>query len=76
MSSYCSNVCSVAGSHVRGLETTAEYDAKSKEFVLNTPHLTSIKCWPGNCKPHSINTNAIVCIEHLYCVVLQTEISL
>lgn len=44
------------GSHVRGLETTAEYDAKSKEFVLNTPHLTSIKCWPGNLGKSSNHT--------------------
>ena len=35
------------GSNVRGLETIAEYDKSTEEFVLNTPTLTSIKFWPG-----------------------------
>lgn len=36
------------GTFVRGLETTATYDAKTKEFVLNSPTLSSYKWWPGN----------------------------
>ena len=35
------------GSNVRGIETTAEYDHKTQEFILNTPTLTSRKWWPG-----------------------------
>jgi flavocytochrome c len=35
------------GSNVRGLMTTAEYDSKTEEFVLNTPTLRSMKWWPG-----------------------------
>jgi len=35
------------GSNVRGLETIAEYDRNTEEFVLNTPTLSSIKFWPG-----------------------------
>lgn len=35
------------GSNVRGLRTTAEYDKKTQEFVLNTPTLQSMKWWPG-----------------------------
>mmetsp|Transcript_9065 Transcript_9065/g.12148 ORF Transcript_9065/g.12148 Transcript_9065/m.12148 type:complete len:713 (+) Transcript_9065:72-2210(+) len=35
------------GSNVRGLQTIAEYDPKTEEFVLNTPTLKSIKWWPG-----------------------------
>jgi acyl-CoA oxidase len=35
------------GSNVRGLQTIAEYDAKTQEFVLNTPTLRSMKWWPG-----------------------------
>jgi acyl-CoA oxidase len=35
------------GSNVRGLMTTAEYDTKTEEFVLNTPTLRSMKWWPG-----------------------------
>lgn len=35
------------GTFIRGLETTATYDPKMKEFVLNSPNLTSYKWWPG-----------------------------
>lgn len=35
------------GTFIRGLETTATYDPKSQEFVLNSPTLTSYKWWPG-----------------------------
>ncbi len=35
------------GSNVRGLQTIAEYDKNTEEFVLNTPTLTSMKWWPG-----------------------------
>ena len=35
------------GSNVRGIETTATYDANRKEFVINSPTLTSTKWWPG-----------------------------
>jgi acyl-CoA oxidase len=36
------------GSFIRGLETTATFDEKTDEFVLNSPTLTSMKWWPGN----------------------------
>lgn len=35
------------GTFVRGLETTATYDAAAKEFVLHSPTLSSTKWWPG-----------------------------
>ncbi|KAL0267839.1 UNVERIFIED_CONTAM: hypothetical protein PYX00_009994 [Menopon gallinae] len=35
------------GTFIRGLETTAHYDVEKKEFVLNSPTLTSYKWWPG-----------------------------
>lgn len=35
------------GTFIRGLETTATYDEKTQEFVLNTPTLTAHKWWPG-----------------------------
>jgi acyl-CoA oxidase len=35
------------GTFLRGLETTATYDPKTEEFVLNSPTRTSIKWWPG-----------------------------
>ncbi|KAJ9577675.1 hypothetical protein L9F63_005755, partial [Diploptera punctata] len=35
------------GTFIRGLETTAHYDSKAQEFVLNSPTLTSYKWWPG-----------------------------
>jgi acyl-CoA oxidase len=35
------------GSNVQGIETTAEFDRASQEFVLHSPTLTSRKWWPG-----------------------------
>lgn len=39
-----------SGTFIRGLETTATYDPKTKEFILDSPTLTSKKYWPGCCK--------------------------
>merc|ERR1711964_862825 len=36
------------GSNVRGLQTTAHYDASAQEFVLNTPTLQATKWWNSN----------------------------
>lgn len=36
------------GSNVRGLETTATFDKDTDEFILDTPHLTSMKWWISN----------------------------
>ena len=36
------------GSNVRQVETVAEYDEKTGEFVLNTPSQTAMKFWIGN----------------------------
>ncbi|KAK3759079.1 hypothetical protein RRG08_010693 [Elysia crispata] len=35
------------GSFLRGLETTAEYDVRTREFILNSPSITASKFWPG-----------------------------
>lgn len=35
------------GSYIRGFETTATYDKKSQEFVINSPTDTSTKFWIG-----------------------------
>ncbi|XP_012160092.1 probable peroxisomal acyl-coenzyme A oxidase 1 [Ceratitis capitata] len=35
------------GTFIRGLETRADYDMKSEEFILNTPSLSAYKWWPG-----------------------------
>ena len=35
------------GSNVQGLETTAIFDHKTDEFVINTPTITATKWWPG-----------------------------
>ena len=35
------------GSDVANLETTATFDSKTDEFVLNTPSQTATKWWPG-----------------------------
>ncbi|XP_028031521.1 probable peroxisomal acyl-coenzyme A oxidase 1 [Bombyx mandarina] len=47
------------GTFVRGLETTATYDPKTKEFVLHSPSLTAYKWWPGGLA-HTAN----------YCIVM------
>ncbi len=36
------------GSNVMELQTTATYDPKTKEFVINTPTDRDIKIWIGN----------------------------
>ncbi|EGC33499.1 hypothetical protein DICPUDRAFT_48894 [Dictyostelium purpureum] len=36
------------GSNVRNIETIAEYDHQSKEFVINSPTPSSTKFWIGN----------------------------
>ncbi|KAK9120812.1 hypothetical protein Syun_018429 [Stephania yunnanensis] len=46
------------GSNVQGLETTATFDPKSDEFVINSPTLTSSKWWPGGLGKAS--THAVV----------------
>ncbi|KAL0477400.1 Acx [Acrasis kona] len=35
------------GSNVRGIETTAHYDADTQEFIINTPSRTAHKTWIG-----------------------------
>lgn len=37
------------GTYIRGLETTATYDRLTKEFIIDSPTLTSTKFWPGAC---------------------------
>ena len=32
---------------MQGLETTATYDRKTDEFVLDTPNIKATKWWPG-----------------------------
>ncbi|XP_019874586.2 probable peroxisomal acyl-coenzyme A oxidase 1 [Aethina tumida] len=47
------------GTFIRGLETTATYDPKTEEFILNSPTLTSYKWWPGGLG-HSANYAVVV----------------
>ncbi|KAH8299948.1 hypothetical protein KR044_007833, partial [Drosophila immigrans] len=35
------------GTYLRGLETRADYDRATDEFVLNSPKISSYKFWPG-----------------------------
>lgn len=39
-----------SGTNVRALETTATYDPRAEEFIINSPTLTSVKFWPGGRK--------------------------
>lgn len=36
------------GSNVAGIETTATWDEKTDELVINTPSITAAKFWPGD----------------------------
>uniref|UniRef100_A0A8D0DV59 Acyl-coenzyme A oxidase n=1 Tax=Salvator merianae TaxID=96440 RepID=A0A8D0DV59_SALMN len=36
------------GTYLRGLETTAAFDATTQEFILNTPSISAMKWWPGD----------------------------
>jgi acyl-CoA oxidase len=38
----------IIGTNTKKLETTATYDPKTQEFVLNSPTISSFKWWPGN----------------------------
>lgn len=46
------------GSNVRGLQTIAEFDKTTQEFILNTPSLLAMKWWPGTLG--KVGTHAIV----------------
>nr|XP_009857612.1 peroxisomal acyl-coenzyme A oxidase 1 isoform X2 [Ciona intestinalis] len=35
------------GTNLRRLETTATFDPRSQEFIMNTPSISSMKWWPG-----------------------------
>lgn len=36
------------GSNTLGMQTTATYDIKSKQFIIHTPDFRAAKFWPGN----------------------------
>lgn len=36
------------GSNALGMRTTATYDIKNRQFILNTPDFEAAKCWIGN----------------------------
>ncbi|CAM8878388.1 unnamed protein product [Rhodiola kirilowii] len=44
------------GSNVRGIETVTTYDARTKEFVINTPCESAQKYWIGGAANHATHT--------------------
>jgi len=50
------------GSDVRSLETTATFDGKTDEFVINTPSLTATKWWPGEL---GLSANYCICFAQM-----------
>ena len=44
--SYCQSEMG-HGTFVRGIETTANYDPQTKEFIIHSPTITAYKWWPG-----------------------------
>lgn len=51
------------GSYIRGLETRADYEPETQQFVLNTPTLTAYKWWPGGL---GHTANMVVVLAQLY----------
>ncbi|XP_075146299.1 acyl-coenzyme A oxidase 1 isoform X1 [Haematobia irritans] len=51
------------GTFIRGLETRADYDIESKEFILNSPTLNAYKWWPGGLGQ---TANMVVLMAQLY----------
>ncbi|XP_030557915.1 probable peroxisomal acyl-coenzyme A oxidase 1 isoform X2 [Drosophila novamexicana] len=47
------------GTYLRGLETRADFDRDTDEFVLNTPTISSYKWWPGGLG-HSSNYSLVM----------------
>lgn len=47
------------GTFLRGLETRADYDTKTQQFVINTPTLSAYKWWPGGLG-HTANHAVVV----------------
>ncbi|XP_005182228.2 probable peroxisomal acyl-coenzyme A oxidase 1 isoform X1 [Musca domestica] len=47
------------GTFLRGLQTRADFDSKTDEFVLNTPTITAYKFWPGGLG-HSANYSLVM----------------
>lgn len=48
------------------MRTTATYDAKTQEFILQTPDFQAAKCWAGNLGNHT----AFLLLE-LWCQILK-----
>ncbi|XP_006656066.3 acyl-coenzyme A oxidase 3, peroxisomal [Oryza brachyantha] len=44
------------GSNVRGIETVATYDSKTREFMINTPCESAQKYWIGGAANHATHT--------------------
>ncbi|EDW02146.1 probable peroxisomal acyl-coenzyme A oxidase 1 [Drosophila grimshawi] len=47
------------GTYLRGLETRADFDRDTDEFVLNTPTISAYKWWPGGLG-HSANYSLVM----------------
>ncbi|XP_055840090.1 probable peroxisomal acyl-coenzyme A oxidase 1 [Episyrphus balteatus] len=47
------------GTFIRGIQTRAEYDPATEEFILNSPSKTAYKWWPG-AMGHTVNYAIVV----------------
>lgn len=51
------------GTNLKGLETRADYDEQTQEFILNTPTLSAYKWWPGTL---GLTANMAIVMAQLY----------
>ena len=61
------------GSNVMGIETTAEYDPSTQEFVINTPTDEASKFWIGGAAQHGKVRSSQLILCYGCCLTFRTH---